>query len=77
MIVEANGKIIRLEVNDTVSRMIELTCTECGHELKDHSYTYNFGTLEEWFTSQCIACGLTENNKKFVCPQFRHGNGTF
>jgi hypothetical protein len=77
MIVSFNGQIIQLDINDTVSRVEELTCTMCGHELGKHVYNYSLGNPNVWITGLCRECGLTENKRAYVCPQFRHTDGTF
>lgn len=64
------GKIIHLNGADSIEDMLGLMCV-CGHTLGEHSYHWGYGTLKLYYTSQCISCGFTEDNKQFICKQFR------
>lgn len=73
MDIQYNGAVIVAEMGE-MSDVHNLMC-ECGHPLSSHSYVPFFYYPDSLhftvYSSQCIACGFTEDKKDFVCKKFR------
>lgn len=66
----AKGRMIRLDEDDDIGKVLHNTMCKCGHALYLHgSYFHHYSNT--FFNSQCTACGFKgEELEKFVCEGF-------
>lgn len=73
MNIQMNGSMIVFEPRE-LDDVYNLKCV-CGHKLSDHACPVFYAMPDPQhntiYTSQCVVCGLTKDNKDFVCNKFR------